>query len=267
MVVYFNIHLRRLIRHNDIEKIAASWGAPGSPTQADAHYPTDFSRDIIPIPCHSHNDYWRKVPLYDALAAGCTGVEADVWLKDNDLLVGHSTSSLTSTRSLRSLYIDPLTSILSHQNPPPASQNTTTPTNSTTSGAPVNGIFETNPVASLTLLIDVKSDGATTLPISSSSSNPSDHGAFSHTSMARQSFPGRSRWSVPATTPSTSSPITPPTATSFLTRLLASSGETTITAAATPRFIPQRTRTTRASTLWPLSGNRGMAVWCRRRWI
>ena len=104
------------------------------------------------------------MPLYDALAAGCTGVEADVWLKDNDLLVGHSTGSLTSTRSLKSLYIDPLTSILSHQNPPPASQNTTTPTNSTTSGASVNGIFETNPVASLTLLIDVKSDGATTLP-------------------------------------------------------------------------------------------------------
>ena len=73
LVGYFNIHLRRMIPHNDIERIVASWGAPGSPTQADAHYRTDFSRDITPIPCHPHNDYWRKVPLYDALAAGCTG--------------------------------------------------------------------------------------------------------------------------------------------------------------------------------------------------
>ena len=59
LVVYFNIHLRSLIPRNDIERIVASWGAPGSPTHEDAHYPTDFSRDITPIPCHSHNDYWR----------------------------------------------------------------------------------------------------------------------------------------------------------------------------------------------------------------
>ena len=165
LVVYFNIHLRSLIPRNDIQRIVASWGAPGSPTQEDAHYPTDFSRDITPIPCHSHNDYWRKVPLYDALANGCTGVEADIWLTDNDLLVGHSVGSLTSARTLKSLYIDPLISILAHQNPSPAFPNVTTATNSTTSSALVNGVFETNPVASLTLLIDVKSDGTTTLPV------------------------------------------------------------------------------------------------------
>ena len=165
LVVYFNIHLRRLIPRNDIQRIVASWGAPGSPTQEDAHYPTDFSRDITPIPCHSHNDYWRKVPLYDALATGCMGVEADIWLTDNDLLVGHSAGSLTSARTLQSLYIDPLISILAHQNPPPAFPNVTTATNSTTSSALVNGIFETNPAASLTLLIDVKSNGTTTLPV------------------------------------------------------------------------------------------------------
>ena len=27
--------------------------------------------------------------LYDGLEAGCTGVEADVWLTNNDLLVGN----------------------------------------------------------------------------------------------------------------------------------------------------------------------------------
>ena len=169
LVVYFNIHLRSLIPRNDIERTVASWGAPSSLTYEDGYYPMDFSsRDIIPIPCHSHNDYWRKVPLYDALAAGCTGVEADVWLTDNDLLVGHSTGSLTSTRSLKSLYIDPLMSILNLQNPPPAYQNTTNATttaNSSTSRSSTNGVFEDNPTVSLTLLIDVKSNGTTTLPV------------------------------------------------------------------------------------------------------
>ena len=168
MLIYFNIHLRRQIPRNDIQRIVASWGAPGSLTQAEKHYPTDFSRDIIPIPCHSHNDYWRKVPLYDALEAGCTGVEADVWLTNDDLLVGHSTGSLTSARSLTSLYIDPLISIMAHQNPRLTFQNTTTSTpqsNSTTNSASLNGVFDTNPATSLTLLIDVKSNGTSTFPV------------------------------------------------------------------------------------------------------
>lgn len=108
------------------------------------------------------------MPLYNALAAGCTGVEADVWLTDNDLLVGHSTGSLTSARSLTSLYIDPLISILTHQNPSPTIQNTNTSfplTNSTTVSTSLHGVFETNPATSLTLLIDVKSNGAITLPV------------------------------------------------------------------------------------------------------
>ena len=99
------------------------------------------------------------MPLYDALAAGCTGVEADVWLTDNDLLVGHSKGSLTSARSLTSLYINPLIAILKHQNPP-LTFNT-----STTSPASINGVFETNPTTSLVLLIDIKTNGAATFPV------------------------------------------------------------------------------------------------------
>ena len=130
----------------------ASWGTTNG-TKGMAGWPTDFSRDIIPIPCHSHNDYWRKVPLYDALAAGCTSVEADVWLTNGDLQVGHSKSSLKQERTLRSLYVDPLVKILSHQNP--SVDNTSTS---------VNGVFDTDPDVSLTLLIDIKTDGPQTLP-------------------------------------------------------------------------------------------------------
>lgn len=170
LLIFFNIHLRRQIPRNDIQRIITAWGAPGSLTEVEAYYPADFSRDIIPVPCHSHNDHWRKVPLYDALAAGCTGVQADIWLTDNDLLIGHSTSSLSSTRSLKSLYIDPLISVLNHQNPSVTFQT------STISGGPkqykafsnassINGVFETNPATSLVLLIDVKTDGTATFPV------------------------------------------------------------------------------------------------------
>lgn len=79
-----------------------------------AHYATDATRDVLPIPCHSHNDYWRRIPLFDALHWGCTSVEADVWLYDNKdvLFVGHSSASLTPTRTFRSLYVDPIVAML-----------------------------------------------------------------------------------------------------------------------------------------------------------
>jgi hypothetical protein len=79
-----------------------------------AEYPTDVTRDVLPLPCHSHNDYWRRVPLFDAIHWGCTSVEADVWQFEDqkDLLVGHSAASLTPGRTLRSLYVDPIVELL-----------------------------------------------------------------------------------------------------------------------------------------------------------
>lgn len=90
------------------------WSRPGHPGEDLGHYPTDTTRDIKPIPCHSHNDYWRRVPLFDAIHAGCVSVEADVWLFKGreDLYVGHDTASLTPDRTFASLYIDPLVQLL-----------------------------------------------------------------------------------------------------------------------------------------------------------
>lgn len=115
------------------------------------HWPTDFSADVHPVACHSHNDYWRKEPLFSALDAGCTGVEADVWLYDQELYVGHSTASLTPERTLRNLYIKPLVKILDSQNP----QTTFHPSLDN----PRNGVFDTKPGQTLVLLIDFKNDG------------------------------------------------------------------------------------------------------------
>ncbi len=164
LLIYYIIHLRSLIPTSDIQRTIASWGLSDYPTEFEAKLPADFSRDITPLPCHSHNDYWRQVPLYDALAAGCTSVEADVWLSGNDLFVGHSRKSLTKERTLESLYIDPIVSILSIQNTPSqfTNINRTSPNNTTTSTTELNGVFETNPNVPLILLIDMKTDGAST---------------------------------------------------------------------------------------------------------
>lgn len=170
LLIYYTIHLRSLIPRNDIERIIASWGQPGSASQdAKPPYPSNLTLGITPIPCHSHNDYTRHVPLYDALAAGCTGVKADVWLQPNgDLFVGHTKNSLSSTRTLQSLYVDPLVAILSLEN---ASKNTTTPATSNTT-SPLQGIFDASPQTSLTLLIDVKTSGASTFPAVHSALEP-----------------------------------------------------------------------------------------------
>jgi hypothetical protein len=57
---------------------------------------------------HSHNDYWRPHPLFDALQLGFKSVEADVFLIDTTLQVGHEPAALRPTNTLQSLYLDPL---------------------------------------------------------------------------------------------------------------------------------------------------------------
>jgi hypothetical protein len=64
---------------------------------------------VIPLRhAHAHNDYEHKRPLFDALACGYCSVEADIFLRDGRLLVGHTPSSLKPDRTLESLYLDPL---------------------------------------------------------------------------------------------------------------------------------------------------------------
>jgi hypothetical protein len=109
---------------------------------------------VIPIPCHSHNDYWRKVPLFSALYNGCISVEADVWAFDDELYIGHNTASLTVNRTFQSLYINPLVTMLERQNPTTSFYNGSS-----------HGIFDTDSEQSLTLLVDVKTDGAETWPL------------------------------------------------------------------------------------------------------
>ncbi|KAK8091348.1 hypothetical protein PG994_000853 [Apiospora phragmitis] len=115
---------------------------------------------VVPVKCHSHNDYWRPYPLFSGLAAGCTGTEADVYLSEDghDLLVGHDRGSLRPGKTLRSLYLDPLFDMLQHQN----SGNTSKSLNGAQGQ---KGIYRTNSSVPLVLLIDVKEKADIVWPI------------------------------------------------------------------------------------------------------
>jgi glycerophosphoryl diester phosphodiesterase len=141
--------------HSGLQHIVENWKEPDGDGAYKFEWRDDFSRDIVPKSCHSHNDYWRAVPLYNALAAGCVSVEADIWLTDDsELLVSHSWRSTTQYRTLRSLYLDPLTNILDKRNVTVTSDNNKD-----------IGVFDLDPAISTILLIDFKSDGYKIWPV------------------------------------------------------------------------------------------------------
>ncbi|RMZ89897.1 hypothetical protein DV736_g2874, partial [Chaetothyriales sp. CBS 134916] len=117
-------------------------------------YPTDLTRGVVPKQIHSHNDYWRDVPFYEALSVGAISVEADVWLINNTLHVGHEPSALTSARTFQSLYIGPILDTLQRQNP----------ITEFVGAGTKNGVFDTSSTQTLYLFVDVKTDGTTTWP-------------------------------------------------------------------------------------------------------
>jgi hypothetical protein len=141
---------------DDPTSSSLDWTLPGQASLDIASHLLDITRDVTPIPCHSHNDYWRRVPLYDALRWGCTGVEADVWLSDEELFVGHSTNALTQNRTFRSMYVDPLVNMLDHKNEL---------ADYATTSSVKNGVFDTVPEQTLVLLVDFKNDGRDVFPV------------------------------------------------------------------------------------------------------
>ncbi|CCG82645.1 Putative uncharacterized protein [Taphrina deformans PYCC 5710] len=120
----------------------------------------DYFRNVPVANCHSHNDYWRDVPLFTGLSHGCYSTEADVWLFNGTLLVGHDVASLRSERTFSSLYIDPLVAILDQKNP----VNQYVSFAEQLGHVEKNGVFDTNSAQTLQLLVDVKTDGEQTWP-------------------------------------------------------------------------------------------------------
>ena len=60
----------------------------------------------------AHNDQLQRRPLLDSLAHGFPAVEADIFLVDGQLLVGHGRKDVVADRTLTSLYLDPLAELV-----------------------------------------------------------------------------------------------------------------------------------------------------------
>lgn len=108
-----------------------------------------LTRDVSVLDyVHSHNDYWRKLPFYDAILHGVNSIEADIWLQDNEniLAVGHSEEYLKpKQRNLNTLYLDPIKKILDQNNGHESDNK-------------LNGIFFNSPEVPTILYIDFKND-------------------------------------------------------------------------------------------------------------
>ena len=57
---------------------------------------------------HSHNDYLRTVPFWEAFGAGSASIEVDVILQNGELMAAHEKESIQPERTLKSLYLEPI---------------------------------------------------------------------------------------------------------------------------------------------------------------
>ena len=87
----------------------------------------------------AHNDYWHNRPLYDALDNGFQNIEADIYLRDDELLVAHMLPAFQKRRTLEQLYLKPLFNCYEGKNR--------------------EVVY---PLAPVTLMIDIKSDAEKT---------------------------------------------------------------------------------------------------------
>ncbi len=125
----------------DLSLICISIAVWGSAAVAQPQVPP--TTPVIPLAnAHAHNDYEHARPLLDALEQGFTSIEADVYLVDGQLLVAHNLSDVAAERTLEGLYLSPLREIV-RQNE--------------------GRVYRDGPT--VTLLVDIKSDGKATYAV------------------------------------------------------------------------------------------------------
>lgn len=90
---------------------------------------------------HSHNDYEQAAPFWAAWQQRFGSIEADIWLVDGKVLIGHDTTEIKSGRTLEDYYVRPLLACIE--------QN--------------HGYPYTDSARHLQMLIDVKADSVATL--------------------------------------------------------------------------------------------------------
>ena len=90
---------------------------------------------------HSHNDYEQAVPFFAAYDAGFGSIEADIFLHNDSLIVGHTEKDLPLARTLENMYLKPLAKKIQAN----------------------NGYPYTDTSQQLQLMIDIKTDSIATL--------------------------------------------------------------------------------------------------------
>lgn len=100
---------RRRVVTTALATLAAGAAVPLQPAAATTPVAARHRPPLRPLrQAHAHNDYLHTHPLHDALSHGFTSVEADIFLVDGELLVAHEATDLDPTRTLASLYLNPL---------------------------------------------------------------------------------------------------------------------------------------------------------------
>ncbi len=89
----------------------------------------------------AHNDYTQPIPFYSAYELEVGYIEADVFLRDGRLLVAHTQSEIDTKKTLDSLYLKPLVKQINAH----------------------SGFAYKDTKKSLTLMIDLKTEGLSTL--------------------------------------------------------------------------------------------------------
>lgn len=65
---------------------------------------------------HSHNDYTRKRPLYDALENGFASIEIDVFERNGKFLVAHTILGIRKHKTIERMYLEPLKQLVNENN-------------------------------------------------------------------------------------------------------------------------------------------------------
>ena len=65
---------------------------------------------------HSHNDYEKPYPYWEAYNQGFGSIEADIFLRGNDLIIAHDTVQVKMGRTLDSFYLKPLEQCIKKNN-------------------------------------------------------------------------------------------------------------------------------------------------------
>ena len=61
---------------------------------------------------HSHNDYHKSVPFYEAYINGASSIEIDVFIHEDELFVAHDFDKIKEINTFEKLYVKPLLSLL-----------------------------------------------------------------------------------------------------------------------------------------------------------